>query len=118
MSEMTRPKAMLYSEQIDFRLSPKKLAESLRWSGLKLTSGDLFIFFNRKRDRCKVIWHDGNDFCTVEKRLDRGRFAPNDKIKLTQDVIEKCIYEGIPGQIKLLHALMGNVVYLDDARKA
>jgi hypothetical protein len=110
-------KAHLHKEPVNIRLTPEKLADHVRWSGMKLNSGDVFIFFNRSREHCKVIWHDGEAFCTLEKRLDRGSFAPNDKIQLSQAAIENCVYSGLAGQIELLHALMGNVVYLDDARK-
>ncbi|MBZ0187426.1 MAG: IS66 family insertion sequence element accessory protein TnpB [Candidatus Obscuribacterales bacterium] len=114
---MKQPQAFLHEEPINFRLSAEKLADLIRWSGIKLNSGDLFIFFNRKRDRCKIIWHDGEAFCTVEKRLDKGTFAGTDKINLTQKIIDNFFYDGIAGQRELLHALMGNVIYLDDARE-
>ncbi|MDZ4834940.1 MAG: IS66 family insertion sequence element accessory protein TnpB [Candidatus Melainabacteria bacterium] len=114
---MDQPQAIFYREPINIQLSPEKLADFVRWSGNKLDSGDVFIFFNRKRDRCKIIWHDGKAFCSLEKRLERGLFAANDKIDLTQSAIENCVYGGIAGQRELLHALMGNVIYLDDSRK-
>lgn len=114
---MNRPIAHFYKDPINIRLSPEKLAELVRWSGTKLNSGDVFIFFNRKRTHCKIIWHDGESFCSLEKRLERGTFAPNNEVKLTQGAVENCVYGGIDGQKELLHALMGNVIYLDDARK-
>ncbi len=114
---MNGPAAHFYREPINIRLSPEKLADFVRWPGSNLNSGDIFIFFNRKRDHCKVIWHDGEGFCSVEKRLEKGTFAPNTKIELPQSTIENCVYEGISGQRELLHALMGNVIYLDDSRK-
>jgi len=113
---MNRPQALFYKDPINIRLGPEKLADLIRWSGNKLNSGDVFIFFNRKRDHCKVIWHDGEAFCGLEKRLEKGCFAPNDEIQLTQSTIENCVYGGIFGQKELLHALMGNVIYLDARR--
>lgn len=116
---MNEPAAHFYREPINIRLSAEKLADFVRWSGSNLNSGDVFIFFNRKRNHCKVIWHDGEAFCTVEKRLERGTFAPNDRIELPQSAIDNynCVYEGIVGQRELLHALLENVIYLDDRRK-
>lgn len=38
-------------------------------------SGDLFLFVNRKRTSCKVLFWDGTGLCIFAKRLERGRFA-------------------------------------------
>jgi transposase len=38
-------------------------------------SGDLYLFLNRPRTRCKVLFWDGTGLCIFQKRLARGRFA-------------------------------------------
>jgi len=113
---VSSPQAIFYREPVNLRLSAEKLADFVRWSGNRLDSGDVFIFFNRRRDRCKIIWHDGEAYCNLEKWLTQGTFAPNDKIKIHQAAVEKCV-NGIAGHTELLHALMGNVIYLDDRRE-
>ena len=37
-------------------------------------SGHLYVFVNRRADRLKVLWYDGNGFALFYKRLERGRF--------------------------------------------
>ena len=39
------------------------------------TSGDLFLFVNRRRSLSKVLLWDGTGLCIYTKRLDQGRFA-------------------------------------------
>jgi transposase len=39
------------------------------------TSGDLFLFVSRDRQRAKVLWWDGTGLCVYAKRLEQGRFA-------------------------------------------
>lgn len=37
-------------------------------------SGNVFIFYNKKRDKVKAVYWDKNGFVLHYKRLDRGRF--------------------------------------------
>ena len=37
-------------------------------------SGHLFVFFNRTRDKVRILFYDRNGYCLVSKSLDRGRF--------------------------------------------
>ena len=37
--------------------------------------GALFVFVNRRRTSCKVLFWDGTGLCIFQKRLEVGRFA-------------------------------------------
>ena len=41
---------------------------------LKPWGGALFVFFGKRRDALKVLFHDGTEFCLFYKRLDKGAF--------------------------------------------
>ncbi len=37
-------------------------------------SGHLFVFFNRRVDRVKILWWNHGGFCLFARRLESGRF--------------------------------------------
>jgi transposase len=68
-------RVFLGREPIDLRKSFDGLAAAV--SGVLRRDplcGHLFVFVNRRADRIKVIWYDGNGFALFYKRLERGRF--------------------------------------------
>lgn len=65
----------LYPQPIDFRKQIDGLvlliADCLQ---LQPTSGQLFMFRNRKGNQIKLLWWDKDGFWLCYKRLERGRF--------------------------------------------
>ncbi|WP_067522930.1 IS66 family insertion sequence element accessory protein TnpB [Endozoicomonas ascidiicola] len=37
-------------------------------------SGQLFVFFNRRRNQCKVLYFERGGYCIWSKRLEQGQF--------------------------------------------
>ena len=70
--------------QVFARLAPTDMRKS--FSGLmglvetdlerRVEDGSLFLFFNRKRDRLKVLFFTGDGAIILYKRLERGTFEP------------------------------------------
>jgi len=61
-------------EPVDMRGSFNSLAGVARRLGLEPTDGNLYLFFNRRRRLCKMVWFDGTGWCLFSKRLVRGTF--------------------------------------------
>jgi transposase len=65
----------LKTGKTDFRKSVNGLSilveETMK---LGATSGDLFIFCNRGKNRIKVLYYDRNGFCLWYKRLEEDKF--------------------------------------------
>ena len=68
-------KVWLYSEATDMRKSIDGLtiiiSEQL---SLQVSSGDFFVFYNKCRDKIKIIFYETNGFCIFYKRLERQKF--------------------------------------------
>lgn len=61
-------------DPVDMRGSFDALAGAVRRLGLEPTDGSLYLFLNRRRRLCKLIWFDGSGLCLYSKRLERGSF--------------------------------------------
>ena len=64
------------------------------------TSGHLFLFMNRNRDRIKLLFWDRDGFCIFYKRLERGTFQ---MLRTTGDA------EGIELEYSQLVKLLGGL---------
>ena len=61
-------------------------------------SGHLFVFFNRKADRLKILYWDRDAICVWYRRLERGRFhfptADTASLELTPGQLQM-IFDGV-----------------------
>lgn len=65
----------LATRPVDFRTSFDRLAGLVREQlGADPRSGSFFLFVNKARDRCKVLFFDRTGYCLLYKRLDAGTF--------------------------------------------
>jgi transposase len=68
----------LYAKSTDMRKSYDGLIVLVkRYLAEDPLSGHLFVFFNRQRNRVKVLYFDRSGYCIWMKRLEVGRFHFN-----------------------------------------
>ena len=68
-------KIFLASEPADMRKSHDGLSALVRQQFTEtVLSGHLFVFYNKKRNRVKVLFYDRGGLCLFYKRLPKGRF--------------------------------------------
>lgn len=63
------------ADAVDMRKSIDGLARLVEESlPVSPFSGGVFVFFNRSRDKVKLLWWDRHGFWLAYKRLEKGRF--------------------------------------------
>lgn len=68
-------KIWLCNKAVDFRKSIDGLSELIHSQFDEIPTEGVYVFFNRKRDKLKLLaWH-GNGFVLLYKRLEQGRFT-------------------------------------------
>jgi hypothetical protein len=117
------PRIVCYDIPINMRLFAESLTKLVAEHGHQLNSGDVFLFFNRKRDQCKVVWHDGEGYCSIDKRLATGTFAPKpDIIEVSDSALQSLLSDGFFGSNELMAALRaaarGQIIHIREARSA
>jgi transposase len=89
MRHIGSPTVHLATKAVDMRKSINGLsvlvADHLECNPL---SGSLFVFYNKARDKIKILYWDRNGFCLWYKRLEKHRFhipphISDDSIELT-----------------------------------
>jgi transposase len=95
----SRVRVWLYARAIDMRKSFTGLSALAKNAlGEEPTSGDLFVFINRRRTYMKVLYFDRGGYCLWCKRLEQGQFhyPRHDGDKIALDVTGlKLLLEGI-----------------------
>jgi transposase len=67
----------VHAETVDMRLGYDGLHNLVvNATGLDPTSGDLYVFINRNRNRMKILVWDHGGYWLLCKRLEKGRFPP------------------------------------------
>ena len=95
-------KVWLYRQPVDMRKQFDGLA-SLVQSRLqcRASSGELFVFINRRRTQMKILYYSKGGYCLWSKRLERGHFhrlqLKEEKIALNWAQLQ-CLIDGINWQ--------------------
>lgn len=84
-------KILVANKAIDFRKSLDGLCALIREEfGAEPTEG-LYIFYNKDRNKIKILGHHINGFIMIYKRLERGKFfveLSEDKVRINRQQLE------------------------------
>lgn len=84
--QLKAPAIWFYNKAIDFRKSIDGLVGHIHACLNQNPALGIYIFFNRTRDKLKILaWH-GNGFVLLYKRLECGKFTIPDNATDTQTV--------------------------------
>ena len=70
-------KIWLWHEAIDFRKAVDGLCMLIASSSIGQPSDGLYIFYNKAKNRLKLIGWQGNGFVLIYKRLEKNHFTVN-----------------------------------------
>ena len=95
------PLVYLHREPVDFRKGFDGLTGIVTAQlGQSVTSGSLFLFVNRKRDRIKALWWETGGLTLWYRRLEQGTVElpkNNDATHVTIDNVELAMWiAGVP----------------------
>ena len=91
----------IYTQPADMRCGFNKLSMfANNIMGHDPFSGHLFVYFNKRGDKCKILFWDRTGFCIWYKRLEQGSFErignPSKRTSLEIDITKlSLILEGI-----------------------
>lgn len=78
------PKGPIYiaTEPTDMRKSFRGLSNYVvEVLGRDPRGSSVYCFWNKKRDRVKILWFDTNGYCCLYKNVERGRFVIPDAVR-------------------------------------
>ena len=89
-------------DPVDFRLGIDGLALRVQGSlGPARALSSAHVFFNRGRDKVKILWYDRHGWWLMYKRLERGRFSSVAGGELSEGDL-RLVLEGIDLSVRRL----------------
>lgn len=87
--QLKAPEILFYNTAIDFRKSIDGLVTLIHTHLNKSPAQGIYLFFNRAKDKLKVLaWH-GNGFVLLYKRLECGKFTIPDNTTVQSVMLDE-----------------------------
>jgi len=72
---LTDATVLIYNKPVDMRKAINGLSElASKELDKELTGGKIFVFWNRSKDKIKILYWHINGFCLLYKRLEKQKF--------------------------------------------
>lgn len=98
------------AESVNFRLWIDGLALRVQARmGLQRALNAAHVFFNRGRDKVKVLWYDRHGWWLMYKRLERGRFSALRSGELSESEL-RLVLEGVDLSVRRFASVRGTRV--------
>jgi transposase len=84
-------KILIANKAIDFRRAINGLCALITEDMQSNPTDGVYIFYNKARNRVKIIGYHNNGFVMIYKRLDKGKFfveQSNDKISINRQQLD------------------------------
>ena len=84
-------KILVANKAVDFRKSVDGLCALIAEEYQESPEEGLYVFYNKERNRIKIIGHQKNGFVLIYKRLEEGRFfveLSEEKISINRQQLE------------------------------
>jgi transposase len=90
------------AQAVDFRLGIDGLSLRVQASlGPQRALACAHVFFNRGRDKVKILWYDRHGWWLMYKRLERGRFSAVSAAELSEADL-RLVLEGVDLSVRRL----------------
>ena len=98
------------AQAVDFRLGIDGLSLRVQASlGPQRALNAAHVFFNRGRDKVKVLWYDRHGWWLMYKRLERGRFSAVRSGELSESEL-RLVLEGVDLSVRRFTPVRGTRV--------
>ena len=87
--QLSAPQIWIASEAVDFRMQANGLSELVIKEFKRGLGKHIYVFYNRRKDKLKLLAHHRNGLLMLYKRLDKKKFTLKEPVTPLYEVTEQ-----------------------------